>query len=317
MLEMVDGRVLTGVLRSQGESIWVGDAQGQVTAVRAAEIARMQPIAHSIMPENLWQKLDPQQRMDLLAYLLLPAPSMPLESPLQAPPLRTRAEVAAALADSQVPDAPGRPLHLVLVDGVKDHGPGEHDYPAWQRAWAQLLQAGAEVTVSQARDFPSAEQLARADVVIFFQKGSFDGARPQMLDAFLARGGGVVMIHWAVNGNDQVQDFARRIGLASWGGRIKYRHGPLTLDVRNFEHPIVRNFQRLQLYDESYWELTGDTRDITLLATSTEDGVPTPQMWTREHARGRVFVSIPGHYSWTFDDPLFRILLLRGIAWTA
>ena len=23
-----------------------------------------------------------------------------------------------------------------------------------------------------------------------------------------------------------------------------------------------------------------------------------------------------GHYSWTFDDPLFRILLLRGIAWT-
>jgi type 1 glutamine amidotransferase len=30
-----------------------------------------------------------------------------------------------------------------------------------------------------------------------------------------------------------------------------------------------------------------------------------------------VFVSIPGHYSWSFDDPLFRVLLLRGIAWTA
>jgi type 1 glutamine amidotransferase len=28
-------------------------------------------------------------------------------------------------------------------------------------------------------------------------------------------------------------------------------------------------------------------------------------------------VSIPGHFSWTFDDPLFRILLLRGVAWTA
>ena len=26
---------------------------------------------------------------------------------------------------------------------------------------------------------------------------------------------------------------------------------------------------------------------------------------------------LPGHYSWTFDDPLLRILLLRGIAWTA
>ena len=32
---------------------------------------------------------------------------------------------------------------------------------------------------------------------------------------------------------------------------------------------------------------------------------------------GRVFVSIMGHYTWTFDDPLFRTLLLRGIAWSA
>ena len=30
-----------------------------------------------------------------------------------------------------------------------------------------------------------------------------------------------------------------------------------------------------------------------------------------------MFVSIPGHYAWTFDDPLFRLLLLRGIAWVA
>jgi type 1 glutamine amidotransferase len=30
-----------------------------------------------------------------------------------------------------------------------------------------------------------------------------------------------------------------------------------------------------------------------------------------------VFVSIPGHYTWTFDDPLFRLLLLRGMAWSA
>ena len=79
----------------------------------------------------------------------------------------------------------------------------------------------------------------------------------------------------------------------------------------------MRNYQRLQLYDESYWKLTGNPADVTLLATSVEDGMATPQMWVRDHQPGRVFVSIPGHYSWTFDDPLFRTLLLRGIAWTA
>ena len=28
-------------------------------------------------------------------------------------------------------------------------------------------------------------------------------------------------------------------------------------------------------------------------------------------------LSILGHYSWTFDDPLFRILLFRGMLWSA
>jgi type 1 glutamine amidotransferase len=40
-------------------------------------------------------------------------------------------------------------------------------------------------------------------------------------------------------------------------------------------------------------------------------------MWTYQRGPGRVFCSIPGHYSWTFDDPLFRLLIHRGIAWSA
>ncbi|MBL8889454.1 MAG: ThuA domain-containing protein [Planctomycetaceae bacterium] len=316
VLELKDGRVLTGVLRTSGDQLLVGDSEGKVTEVSAHEVERMQANSKSIMPDKLLEKLSEEERRDLLTFLLVPAPRMPLDSPLPAPPIRTRAEVAAALEGSTALPASLRPLHIVLVDGLKDHGPGEHDYPAWQRAWTQLLRAGNNVTVSNAREFPSDEQLTAADAIIFFQKGSFDGQRPEKLDRFLAKGGGVAMIHWAVNGDDQVKDFARRIGFASWGGRIKYRHGPLTLDVRNHEHPIMRNFEKLQLYDESYWELTGDDAEVTVLATSTEDGVPTPQVWVREHAKGRVFVSIPGHYNWTFDDPLFRILFLRGIAWT-
>jgi type 1 glutamine amidotransferase len=83
------------------------------------------------------------------------------------------------------------------------------------------------------------------------------------------------------------------------------------------DHPILRNFESLSLHDESYWKLSGNPTDVTILATSDEEGQATPQVWVKEHGEGRVFVSIPGHYSWTFDDPLFRILLLRGIAWAA
>ena len=37
----------------------------------------------------------------------------------------------------------------------------------------------------------------------------------------------------------------------------------------------------------------------------------------RPHGKGRLFFSIPGHYTWTFDDPLHRLLLLREICWSA
>ena len=72
-----------------------------------------------------------------------------------------------------------------------------------------------------------------------------------------------------------------------------------------------------RLTDETYWKLVGSVPTDRVLGSVVEDGQPQPQIWTVEPQNGRVFVSIPGHYSWTFDDPMFRILLLRGIAWAA
>ena len=59
----------------------------------------------------------------------------------------------------------------------------------------------------------------------------------------------------------------------------------------------------------------GDESRLQLLASAPEEGAERPQLWTREQGGGRVFVSVPGHYNWTFDDPLFRILALRGLCY--
>ena len=71
----------------------------------------------------------------------------------------------------------------------------------------------------------------------------------------------------------------------------------------------------LKIHDESYWKLTGDEKRVQVLARSREDGKDWPQVWTRQAGKGRVVGLIPGHYNWTFDDPLFRVLLLRSMAW--
>ncbi|MFN5393691.1 MAG: ThuA domain-containing protein, partial [Planctomycetota bacterium] len=316
-VRLSDATVLTGVLREQGGKLILGDAQGRMQEIVRSDIEQMVASKLSVMPTGLIDKLDQTQVRDLMTYLMKLPPSMPLSGPIAAPSLRTAAEVAQVLEGSKPLTGDLRRLKVVLIAGPKDHGPAEHDYPAWLMQWGQLLTAAPELDVQVGWEFPTQEQIADADVLIFFQKGSWDQVRAAAMDAFFARGGGAIYLHWAVNGSDRVEDFSKRIGLASWGGKIQFRHGPLELQITNRNHPIMRNVPTLDLLDESYWKLTGDVSRIGLLATSQEDGQPTPQIWTYEPNGGRVFVSIPGHYSWTFDDPIFRIVVLRAIAWVA
>jgi putative heme-binding domain-containing protein len=315
-LRLEDGRVLSGTVRSDGDALLVGDEKGDVAKVARADVAEMKASTASVMPKDVHQKLGDAKLRDLLTYLLTPPPSMPLESPLPPPAPRSRDELAAVLAGAPQPPEKTRLIRVVLVAGPKDHGPGEHDYPAWQKAWKELLALDETTIVETAWEWPSKEQLAAADALVVYQHGRFDAQRAKDLDAFLARGGGATFIPWAVDGNPDGKGFAERIGLAV-GGAIGFRHGDMTLDLTLAKHPIVRGFDRVRLVDETYWKMVGDLGRLTLLGTAVEDGAPTPQMWVREHGKGRVFVSIPGHYSWSFDDPLFRVLLLRGIAWTA
>jgi type 1 glutamine amidotransferase len=245
---------------------------------------------------------------------------MPEYADLEPPPPRTHAEVERLLdggdGEALKAERTREPLRIVLIDGPKDHGKGEHDYPAWKEVWSRLLAEADRTHVDTAREFPSAEQIEAADVLVFYQRGSWDATRAEAIDPFLARGGGLVYIHWAVDGRGQEAEMARRIGMSALGGQIGYRHGELDIDFSpGADHPILRNFDRVRWIDESYWRLTGDPQHIDLLGTSVEEGQPHPQFWTFERGRGRVFVSIVGHYMWTFDDPLFRTVLLRGIAW--
>ena len=190
--------------------------------------------------------------------------------------------------------------------------------PAWAKAWKELLSVAEKTTVETADDWPSAAQLKAADVLVFYQQGKWNLDRARDMDAFFARGGGAVYVHYAVDGGADAPGFAQRIGLAWQGGRSKFRHGPLDLGFETgSNHPIGRNFTKAHFHDESYWQLTGDPKRVTLLASGKEDGTDQPLFWTLEPAKGRVVVSIPGHFAWTFDDPLFRVLLLRGIAWSA
>jgi putative heme-binding domain-containing protein len=317
-VELTDGRVFSGVVRTEGEKLIIADTAGKETTISRKLIDSMTASKISTMPDGIVQTLGPDKMRDLLTFLL----SQPLKpAPPEregAPPPRRRSEVEAVLKALKPSTPPYKKLHIVLAAGPKDHGPGEHDYPLWQRRWVKLLDLAENVEISEATGWPSPKQWETANLIVFYSANpGWSAEKAKDLDGYLERGGGLVYIHYAVEGRDAPDALAERIGLAWKGNFSRFRHGPLELTFPDAEHPITRGFEKVKFEDESYWKLVGDPKRIHLLATGEEEKNAQPLLWTREQGKGRVFVSIPGHYTWTFDDPLYRTLILRGMAWAA
>lgn len=311
--ELKDGESITAVLQTETEdSVLLAAAGVPPMRLPKKQIQSMKPSGRSLMPEGLGQALQGPALKDLMAFLLR-SPLEPAELTTTLPPDAGTNSGLAAKVFEAVPPA-SNVFRILLVSGPKDHGPDEHDYPLWQKRWAKLLGLAEKVEVAATSDWPSAGEMERADVMVLYSNNpGWNKARAAELASFQERGGGLVYVHYAVDGHQDVEALSGRIGLAWRGGASKFRHG--SLDLKLAEHPITKGFPNLQLHDESYWQLTGDVKRVTVLASGVEDGKEQPLMWTRENGKGRVFVSIPGHYTWTFDDPAFRLVLLRGICW--
>ncbi len=330
-VDLVDGESLTAILKLDGrDQLTFADAIDRPLVIPRERISSIKPSTLSLMPEALLTALAPDQLKDLMTFLL----TSPLEpAAIEAanpPPPRTKAELAATPLPAYQQkghhhgqsdqNATGtahveKQFHIVLCAGPKDHGPGEHDYPLWQARWKTLLSLANAIEVSTAMNWPDENQFRNADVIVFYSNNpGWNNERAGQLDDFLARGGGLVYLHYAVDGHKEVDALANRIGLAWRGGASKFRHG--AIDLKLHAHPLAAGLGKLDFIDESYWQLVGDPGKIDLLASGSEDGVDQPLFWTRTQGKGRVFVSILGHYNWTFDDPLFRLLVLRGICWS-
>ena len=268
---------------------------------------------------------------------------------VETPELRSRAEVTSVLENAPKPqaDASLRPLTILLAGGAKDHPPRSHSHDVLPKRWQVLLGGagpGDEAVTNMYRpqveadralitsglphvkalstlEWPTEEQFATADVIVLYQhpKCLSDATHQQQIEAFLNRGGGLVLSHYVLwNASPALADL---LGLSK-AKDSKYKHKVVTLKVPRTRHPIMLGLpDTFTLADECFWNLQGDRSKVTALATSDEivgDRVSAePVIWAYERGKGRVVASTLGHFDWTFDDPFFRTILLRGIAWAA
>lgn len=96
---------------------------------------------------------------------------------------------------------------------------------------------------------------------------------------------------------------------------------PVTITVRNREHPITRGMPARWRHasDEVYHSLRGPAEGLHVLASYQSDrgGGHEPAAWTVDYGRGRIFVTPMGHDADGQRCSGFAALLGRGTEWAA
>ncbi len=236
------------------------------------------------------------------------------------------------------------PLRVFIRSGPKSHGPGAHDYPRFLKEWVPMLnERGARATGGD--HFPTKAQLDETDVLILHKQeaGNIDEPDRKNLNEYLARGGGLVVIHAGTVSRDP--DWFRGIVGGSWrNGTTKWLEGPMQLYFTDRDSPITSGASNWEMDDEIYYDMDILPEARILAAAYTPKAAGTrnagfqrradeltgrgkrvgiydfqPQMWTYEKTVGstpyRAFVSIPGHLYENFNRTNYRAILLRGVAW--
>jgi type 1 glutamine amidotransferase len=240
--------------------------------------------------------------------------------------LLTAAALAGPLADRIGGQEAAPPLRVFIRAGEKTHNPvsnGMHDYPAFLADWSKiLLERGA--AVDGALHFPTADELARTDVLIIYKGdgGSCSPAERAVLEPYLKRGGGLVVLHDGMCSDDPAW-FAQVAGASKQHGEQNYSPGTLKVHIVDREHPITRGLDDFTIDDEAFFLLRkAPGMHVLAEAPLPKDSSIHPQAWSYETTLPggqpyRSFVWMQGHYPANFQKDVPREMILRGIAWAA
>lgn len=238
-----------------------------------------------------------------------------------------------------------RDVHILWLYGPEDHGGGAHDYIRIKELFVPMLKTIPRITVDEAFLFPTQAQFDKADLLIqYLRWPDLTDEQFAMYQGFVDGGGSVVSIHESciMRPIEQAEKLAGCIG-CSWKGD-RWSPGPKINDTSQWskfahdhplflktEHPAFVGLPKsVRFNDESYWNLLTRDKveviaavapkslesDVSFSEVLKAEDVRSHAFWTYQSGKGRVFGTTTGHYTYTYYDPMYRLLLMRGIAWT-
>ena len=175
-------------------------------------------------------------------------------------------------------------------------------------------------------DFGSSPQEVRdsydALVFYFFPQGDptdegqpwWAGKPMTAIEHLAETGQGLVILHHALLAYPNWPVWADVVGIEN--RKFDYYHGE-TMNVYPTEvrHPIIAGLSPWTIVDETYDMADAGEGSEILLTTDHPKSLKTVA-WTRSVGRSRVFCCELGHDHVAWEDPNFRTVVGRGIAWS-
>lgn len=205
---------------------------------------------------------------------------------------------------------------------------GAHNYDVvnFHRLFREL--SGIDAYIQNLEDFVTDRDSGweQYDVVVFFNyhqttPGTLDdvneAATRTILESLIDGPKGILLLHHAILcypdwGKWQALSGVRREGTVKGAVDQKFR-----VNVLHNDHPITAGMDSWEMVDETYIKPDVDTEGSDILLSTDHVESMKTLGWTRERVSGRTFCLQSGHDNRTWTNPQFRIVLERGIKWTA
>ena len=221
------------------------------------------------------------------------------------------------LASSLAPGAPAivlphenaRRIEVLFLGAPTANGLGHDPIERYREVRKHLGTAGINFTYTESLDDLKREVLDRYDTLLLYGNWSnISPAQEKALLSYVEDGHGFVPIHCASACFGNSDAFIKLVG-----ARFK-SHGTDTFKTQIVAktHPIMRDFEGFETWDETYVHDRHNEENRTLLQKREQE----PWTWIRTQGKGRIFYTAYGHDMRTWGQEGFNELVRRGILWS-